>query len=123
HCLTGCTLLDLVLVAGTLAHHLAGSGDPEALLGTGVRLVLRYRFLYIYIARHSQPASVASPDSFFSALRRRLFCPRASDFFLFGPMTIVMFRPSSLGLLSTCPSSSTSSARRSSRRMPISGRD
>src|SRR5690606_33390400 len=44
-------------------------------------------------------------------------------FFLCGPMTIVMFRPSSRGALSTEPRSLTSSASRWSRRMPISGRD
>ena len=29
-------------LVGLLAHELAAAGDPEALLGTGVRLVLRH---------------------------------------------------------------------------------
>ncbi len=35
-------LVELVDVTGLLAHDLAAAGDPEALLGAAVRLVLRH---------------------------------------------------------------------------------
>src|SRR3954452_20429049 len=46
----------------------------------------------------------------------------ASAFFLVGPITMIMLRPSCFGADSTKPSSAMSSARRSSRRRPSSGR-
>ena len=46
----------------------------------------------------------------------------ASDFFLCGPITMIMLRPSCFGADSTKPSSSTSPARRCSSRNPSSGR-
>src|SRR5690606_24142784 len=39
---TGRLVLEQVALAGTLAEHLAGAGDLEALAGTAVRLVLRH---------------------------------------------------------------------------------
>ncbi|CPU66057.1 Uncharacterised protein [Mycobacteroides abscessus] len=59
-----------------------------------------------------------------SASCARLRCSLlASAFFFTGPSTMVMLRPSCFGMDSTKPSSATSSARRWSRRTPISGRD
>src|SRR5699024_9208216 len=58
--LTRAALLELVHVAGPLAHDLPGPGDPEPLLGTGVRLVLRHSSLSSSLPGWSQPAVLAA---------------------------------------------------------------
>src|SRR5665648_829219 len=68
-------------------------------------------------------AGAASAGAAGAASGRRFGWLRTSDFFLVGPRTMIMLRPSCRGLLSTKPSSATSSANRWSRRRPISGRD
>src|SRR5699024_979850 len=98
--LTRAALLELVHVAGPLAHDLPGPGNPEPLLGTGVRLVLRHSSLSSSLPGCSQPAVLAAPGPKAQVHRRRC-CVRAAYFFLFGPSTIVMFRPSWRGRLST----------------------
>src|SRR5699024_5033419 len=56
--LAGAALLELVHVAGPLAHDLPGPGDPEALLGTGIRLVLRHSSLSSSLPGRDRPAAV-----------------------------------------------------------------
>ena len=47
--------LEQVALARLLAHELAAAGDPEALLGTGVRLVLRHFWIPLLGRRADGP--------------------------------------------------------------------
>src|SRR5699024_3727188 len=69
--LTRAALLELVHVAGPLAHDLPGPGDPEPLLGTGVRLVLRHSSLSSSLPGWCQPAVLVLPALKARASRRR----------------------------------------------------
>src|SRR5690606_36956908 len=108
-------VLEVVAHARALLHHLAGAGDPEPLLGTGVRLLLGH-----YCSSSSDALPVER--ALFSALRAWASA-FASTLLLCGPMIMTMFRPSMVGVDSTVPYSATSSAKRCRRRTPCSGRD
>ena len=102
--------LDLEVVAHsrTLLLDLAGTGDLEALLRTRVGLLLRHVLLFRYSAVVGvSGAAGAASVALGCALADSAF---ASDLFFSGAITIVIFRPSTVGECSTVPNSATASA-------------
>src|SRR5699024_1820220 len=57
---TAAALLELVDVAGALAHHLGGTGHPETLLGTAVGLHLRHGPISFWSSRPHRGAAVCA---------------------------------------------------------------